>query len=106
MTENQLAAAKKFAQAFGSTLSECEVEFGKEWIDADDNYHKSGPQNYPVGWILLTVHRKGTPPAGHDPIAHTAIGPQHSPENFSVELKKIHSDYSEPMVTIMSHGEE
>tara|TARA_R100000152_G_C6644187_1_gene87770 strand:- start:130 stop:414 length:285 start_codon:yes stop_codon:yes gene_type:complete len=85
MTHNQLEAAKFFAEAHGATLSECDVEFGHEWIDADGNYRSSGPRNHPVGWIVLTVHRKGTPAGGWDPIAETPIGPQHSPINMKCE---------------------
>lgn len=59
MTEAQLDGIKRLAERYGSSLDHTDVVF-----DLDG----TGICGLPPGWVLVTVHRKGTHPAGHDPL--------------------------------------
>jgi len=66
MTESQLEAIKNLAERYGSSLDHTDVLH-----DLDG----TGICGLPSKWVLVTVHRMGTKPHGHDPVITGGVAP-------------------------------
>ena len=66
MTETQLEAIKQLATRYGSSL---------EHTDVVHDIEGTGICGLPNKWVLVTVHRSGTKPAGSDPVITAGVSP-------------------------------
>jgi len=67
MTEIQLEAIKRLATRYGSSLDHTDVVHDLEG---------TGICGLPSKWVLVTVHKAGTKPAGHNPVITAGVSPE------------------------------